>query len=123
MSMNINSKNQHAVSTLPSVGTLGQIVYLISDNSFYGRDANSSVWKKLTNDAGGAIDLSGYQTKSEEYIISELGYETGLPLHIQLINEIKSYERMIVQPLYDAIQALSALTQDQKNIVNAVLFG
>ena len=60
--------------------------------------------------------------KAEEYIVSELGYEIGLPLHIQLINQIKDYERLIVQPLYDAIQALNVLTTEQKNIVNSILF-
>ena len=60
--------------------------------------------------------------KAEEYIVSELGYEVGLPLHIQLIDQIKYYERMIVQPLYDAIQALNALTTEQKNVVNSILF-
>lgn len=60
--------------------------------------------------------------KAEEYIVSELGYEVGLPLHIQLIDQIKNYERMIVQPLYDAIQALNVLTAEQKNIVNSILF-
>lgn len=61
--------------------------------------------------------------KAEEYIVSELGHEVGLPLHIQLIDQIKNYERMIVQPLYDAIQALTALSTEQKNMVNSILFG
>lgn len=60
--------------------------------------------------------------KAEEYIVSQIGYEIGLPLHIQLINQIKDYERLIVQPLYDAIQALNVLTAEQKNIVNSILF-
>ena len=61
--------------------------------------------------------------KAEEYIVSQIGYELGLPLHIQLIDQIKDYERLTVQPLYDAIQALNQLTVEQKNIVNSILFG